>query len=92
MIAKTGMKLLLSITFVVCVFLGSIDLTLASGDSNVLMLDTRNLKGRDENWGHGKDYMVKLAKDPNRGSLPRQFTMCNSNFVLGLVRQQEFAP
>ena len=90
MIAKTGMKLLLSI--VVCVFLGSIDLTLASEDSNVLMLDTRNLKGRDENWGHGKDYMVKLAKDPNRGPLPRQFTMCNSNFVLGLVRQQEFAP
>ena len=85
------MKLLLSL-IAVCVFLGSIDLTLASADSNVLMLDTRNLKGRDENWGHGKDYMVKLAKDPTRGPLPRQFTMCNSNFVLGLIRQQEFAP
>ena len=84
------MKLLLSIA--VCLFLGSIYLTLAAADSNVLMLDTRNLKGRDENWGHGKDYMVKLAKDPNRGPLPRQFTMCNSNFVLGLIRQQEFAP
>ena len=85
------MKLLLS-PVAVCVFLGSIGLTLASVDSNVMMLDTRNLKGRDENWGHDKDYMVKLAKDPNRGPLPRQFTMCNSNFVLGLVRQQEFAP
>ena len=91
MIAKTGMKLLFR-PIAVCAFLGSIGLTLASADSNVLMLDTRNLKGRDENWGHGKDYMVKLAKDPNRGPLPRQFTMCNSNFVLGLVRQQEFAP
>ena len=62
-------------------------MTLATDDSKVLMLDTRNLKGADNYWGNGKDYLVMLAKDGNRTKLPSQFTICNSNFALGLINQ-----
>ena len=30
--------------------------SLASDDSKVLMLDTRNLQGVDKDWGNGLDY------------------------------------
>ena len=61
--------------------------SLASDDSKVLMLDTRNLQGADKDWGNGLDYSVTLAKDSNRAKLPSQFTICNSNFALGLINQ-----
>ena len=61
--------------------------SLASDNSKVLMLDTRNLQGVDKDWGNGKDYSVTLAKDSTRAKLPSQFTICNSNFALGLINQ-----
>ena len=61
--------------------------SLASDDSKVLMLDTRNLQGADKDWGNGLDYSVTLAKDSTRAKLPSQFTICNSNFALGLINQ-----
>ena len=67
--------------------LGVIDMTLAKDNSKVLMLDTRNLEGAEKGWGNGKDYSVTLAKDGNRTKLPSQFTICNSNFALGLINQ-----
>ena len=81
----TGMKLNSSIIF--CLLLGVIDMTLAKDNSKVLMLDTRNLEGAEKDWGNGKDYSVTLAKDGNRTKLPSQFTICNSNFALGLINQ-----
>ena len=56
----TGMKLKSSIIFCL-LLLGVIGMTLATDDSKVLMLDTRNLEGADNYWGNGKDYSVTLA-------------------------------
>ena len=80
------MKLKSSIIFCL-LLLGVIGMTLATDDSKVLMLDTRNLEGADNYWGNGKDYSVMLAKDGNRTKLLSQFTICNSNFALGLINQ-----
>ena len=82
----TEMKLNSSKIFCL-LLLGVIDMTLAKDNSKVLMLDTRNLEGADKDWGNGKDYSVTLAKDGNRTKLPSQFTICNSNFALGLINQ-----
>ena len=82
----TGMKLKSSIIFSL-LLLGVIDMTLAKDNSKVLMLDKRNLEGAGKDWGNGKDYSVTLAKDGNRTKLPSQFTICNSNFALGLINQ-----
>ena len=62
--------------------LGLTDMALAS--DTMLMLDTRSLGPEKEFWGNGKDYSVTLAKDKNRAPLPSQFTICNSNFILGV--------
>ena len=70
-----------------CLLLGMTDVTLATENFKVLMLDSRNLEGADKDWGNGKDYSVTLAKDTYRTKLPSQFTICNSNFALGLINQ-----
>ena len=67
-----------------CLLLGVTEVALVSANSNVLMLDSRNLRPEKEHFGHGEDYSVSLAKDADRAPLPSQFTICNSNFMLGV--------
>ena len=81
-IAEIGMKF--PNTGHLCFLLGVTEVALASANSNVLMLDSRNLRPEKEHFGHGKDYSVSLAKDADRALLPSQFTICNSNFMLGV--------
>ena len=55
--------------------------SLATDDSKVLMLDTRNLQGADKDWGNGLDYSVTLAKESNRAkAIPRTVLSCRSSF------------
>ena len=70
---------------VCCLFIEFIGATLATDESKVLVLDTKNLKGYYDD--HGTDYKVILAKEDSRPPLPRQFTICNSGFFGGLVAQ-----
>ena len=67
-----------------CLLLGVTDMALASDNSKVLMLDTRNLAAVKDYFGNGKDYSVTLAKDNNRAPLSDQFTICYSSFILGV--------
>ena len=67
-----------------CLLLGVTDMALASDNSKVLMLDTRNLAAEKDYFGNGKDYSVTLAKDKNRAPLSDQFTICYSAFILGV--------
>ena len=74
-VKRTLFKMLLS-SVVCCLFIEFIGATLATDDSKVLVLDTKNLNKFD----HGTDYKVILAKEDSRPPLPRQFTICNSGF------------